>query len=712
MKSIKAITVLLLCGLLVLAVSPVWGGKKAKDLTFPSLNKFDIPEPDRYVLDNGMTVYLLEDHTLPKVNLMATLNRCGSYLEPPGRIGLASMTGDVMRTGGTTSKTGDEIDEELEAIGAYVETGMGTTSGSASANSLSEYAETVISVLADVLRNPVFDEDKIELSRTSAKTGISRRNDDPMQICIREYRKLMFGADSPYARTTEYATIDALTRDDLVKFHKAFVQPNNIQLAVWGDFKMDEMLALVKKHFADWPRAEAEIPRPPEFNYTFRPTVNQADKSDVNQSNILVGHIGGLMGDPDYPATIVMNSVLGGSFGSRLTDNIRSRLGLAYSAFGRFSFGYDYPGWFYSYAATKSESTVKAIREMIVQITSMQTTPPTEEEMKRAKNGWLNSFVFNFDTKGEVLGRMMTYDYYGMPHDYLQQLKEAVEKVTPQDVVEVARRKLNPDNLQILVVGKTEEFDEPLSVFGEVSDLDITIPAPAVEAFAASEEDLAEGKAVLKKAAEACGGLANFKKVKSLVTEGNVTINTPQGAMSLGMKTIEVQPDKSAQTVKTPMGEQVIVFDGINGWVSGGGQTQAMPTNQLEDQKKGIVRNAVWIFSHCDQDDFMKVASKGEEEFNGRPAIRLDFMADDNNQFTMYIDPTTYLPTGVRHTGETMMGPGEIVGVVSDYKEYGGIMVPTKIVQDAGGMKIEIELTSIEVNGEYDTSIFSKPEGI
>ena len=712
MKAIKAITALFLCGLMLLAVSPVWGKKKIADLQYPPLNQPDIPEPDRYVLDNGMTVYLLEDHTLPKVNLYAALNKCGSYLEPADKVGLAGMTGEVMRTGGTTSKSGDQIDEELEAIGAYVETGIGTTSGSASANALSEYAATIISIMADVLRNPVFDEDKIELSRTNNRSEISRRNDDPMGVCIREFRGLIYGPASPYARHEEYATIDAISRADMVKFHKDYVKPENIQIAVWGDFKRDDMLALIKDYFGDWPRGAQEIPAPPEVDYNFKPTVNYAEKSDVNQSNILVGHIGGKMGDPDYPATIVMNAVLGGSFGSRLTDNIRSRLGLAYTAQGNYSFGWDYPGWFYAYAATKSGSTVKAIREMFTQIKSMQTNPPTEEEMKRAKDGWLNSFVFNFDTKSEILGRMATYDYYGMPRDYLQQLKKGVEKVTPQDVLEVAQRKLNPDNLQILVVGKGDEFDEPLSVFGDVNVIDISIPPPATEEFMASDDQLSEGQAILAKAAAACGGIEAFKKVSTVVSEASVTINTPDGAMTLGLTSVDVMPNKTAVTIKTPMGDQMEVFNGTTGWVAGGGQYMAMPASKLDEEKKSYARNLVWLFSHCDKAGFMKIAAKGQEDFNGKPALRLDLMSDEGAQFTLYIDPASYLPVGRRHMGETMMGPGEIVEVISDYKVVSGVKMPTRIVQDAGGMKIEVEMTTIEINGNFDTALFDKPDGI
>jgi len=710
MKAFKVFTICCLCLAFVLAATPSWA--KVKDFDFPTLSKIEIPNPDKVVLDNGMALYLLEDHELPRINIAATINKCGGYLEPPNKIGLASMTGTVMRTGGTTSMTGDQIDEELEAIGAFVETGIGTTSGSARANALSDYSERIIQILADVLRNPVFNEDKIELARTEAKSAISRRNDDPMPLCIAEYRKLIYGPDSPYARQEEYATVDAITRDDMVMFHKMVVQPNNVQMAIIGDFNKDEMIAMLKKYFADWPRGTMEIPAPPDVDYDFKPTVNYTEKTDVNQSNILMGHIGGKMGDPDYPATIVMNSILGGSFGSRLTDNVRSKKGLAYGASGRFSFNYDYPGFFYAYAGTKSESTVAAMKEMIKQIKSMQVDIPTETEMTKAKDGWLNSFVFNFDSKGKVLGRMMTYDYYGMDRDYLQQLKEAVENVTPQDVIDVAKRKLHPDALQMLVVGNAADFDEPLSTFGEVNDIDITIPSPEVEEFAATDEELAMGHEMLVKAAEVCGGVSAFKKIKNVTNESKVTINTPQGAMTLDVESVDVLPNKSAQVVSTPMGKQTMVFDGESGWISMAGQTKMYSADQIKENNEEIARNLYLLFAYADQKDYVMVANKGTEEFNGMQAERLDFLTKDGTQFTMYFNPEDNMPMGMKYMGETMAGPGENVVVYKEFKEFNGVKVPVKMTRTGGGMDLDVEVTGVTINGDYDASLFEKPEGM
>lgn len=699
-----------LCVLTTLAVGSVWG--KPVELKYPPLGKIEIPKIQKVVLNNGLQVYLLEDHSLPVVDVNVIINNCGGYLEPPNKIGLAKMAGEVMRTGGIQGMTGDQIDGELEAVGASIETSISSVSASARAHFLSDYTDKVMDILAGILRNPVFDEDKIELARTNQNGEISRRNDSPFDIIIREYRKLLYGADSPYARDPEYATIAAVSRDDIVMFHQACVQPNNIQLAVIGDFKKADMLALLQKYFGDWPKGQTPLPMPPSVNPVFRSSVNLAQKSDVTQSNVLIGHLGGIMGDPDYPATIVLNSVLGGSFGSRLTDNVRSRKGLAYTAQGSYTFRFAIPGMFYAYAATKSGSTVEAIREMIRQIKSMQTDPPTEDEMKRGKDSWLNSYVFNFEDNSEVVQRMMDYDHYGLPADYMQRLKTAVEKVTPQDVVEVAKRKLHPDSLSIVVVGKAEEFDEPLSVFGEVHNIDLTIPPPPQEGFAATEAELALGRQTLLKSAEACGGVANFKAVKSVSMTGTITIKMPQGELPGTIASVDILPDKSISTMKAPMmGEQIDVFDGTIGWTIAQGQTQAKSAEEIVEAKQNAERNLINVFAVADQNVY-KAAGRGEADFGGTKALHLDFLTGSGAQFTLYVEPASYLPVGMQYVGSTPMGPTKITVTYKEFKEFAGVKLAVKRVVDLGVFSLETEVTTVEVNGQIDTALFNKPQGI
>ncbi len=448
-----------------------------QQLKYPKLRDIKIPDVKRVTLPNGMQLFVLEDHELPLIRVSAVI-RTGSVYEPADKIGLAALTGTVMRTGGTTSKTGDELDEQLEQIAASVETGIGRSSGGASMSVLKEDVDTGLAVLADVLMHPAFREDKIELAKISARTGIARRNDNPGGIASREYGKLIYGSDSVYARHVEYATLDNITRDDLVAFHRKYFHPNNTMMAVWGDFDTQQMIAKIKDAFKDWPRAEVELPPVAPVQYEFRPTVNAVVKSDINQSVIRLGHIGVVMNDPDYYSLMVMNEILGSGFTSRLFKNVRSRQGLAYSVGGACGADFDHPGMFFISCQTKLKSTVHAIDAMVEEVRKMTKEEVTDEELALAKDSFLNSFVFNFQSEGQIVNRLMTYAYYGYPADFLQRTKENVEKVTKVDVLRVAKAHLRPDQVQILVVGRPDELDKPLSALGTVNTIDITIPAP------------------------------------------------------------------------------------------------------------------------------------------------------------------------------------------------------------------------------------------
>jgi len=455
--------------------------KSYKDLRYPRLRDIQMPKVEQVTLTNGMKLFLVEDHELPLISLSAVIGT-GSMYEPADKVGLAAITGEVMRTGGTISKTGDEIDALLEQIAASVETGIGLTSGSAEASSLKEDFDTALTTLADVLMHPAFRQDKIDLAKMQHRSAIARRNDDPGDVASREFEKLIYDPASVYASQTEYTTIDRITRDDLVAFHKRFYGPNNIRVAVWGDFNTKDMIARIQKAFEGWDKVDPNLTPAPAVDYAYRPTVNLVPKDDINQSNIYLGHIGGRLDDPDYFALTVMNRVLGGGFTSRLFRNVRSRQGLAYSVFGRYSAEFDHPGVFAVGCQTQSGKTVHAIRAMQHEVQRITEAEVTDEELAVAKESFLNSFVFNFTSKGSIVQRLMSYDYYGYPEDFLQKTKENVEKVTRADVLRVAKKHLRPDGLQVLVVGRAKEFDEPLTVLGQVRDIDITIPPPPVPA--------------------------------------------------------------------------------------------------------------------------------------------------------------------------------------------------------------------------------------
>jgi len=450
------------------------------ELEFPPLREVQIPDYERYELPNGLVVYLMEDHELPLVGGSATF-RTGSRFEPGDKVGLASITGDAMRLGGTQALSPDELNRALEQRAASIETGIDTDSGSASFSALTEDLDEVFAIFADVIQQPAFAQDRIDLLKRQYSGGIARRNDDPSEVTSREFRKLVYGANSPYARTTEYATLAAITREDVLDFYRASVRPDRTILGIVGDFDRDQMKLLIRDYFGDW-QATGDL-----LDVSALPSVEQAnagifkvEQPQLTQSYIQLGHLGGELSYPDHAALSVMNEVLNG-FSGRLFNEVRSRQGLAYVVYAFWSPRYDYPGMFIGGGQTRSEATVPFIRSVKEEINRIRTEPVSEDELARAKDAVLNSFVFNFQSPEQALSRLIRYEYYDYPADFIFQFQEGVRAATAEEVLQAAQARLNPDDLVVLVVGNGEDIQPALTTLAanqEVTAIDITIPQP------------------------------------------------------------------------------------------------------------------------------------------------------------------------------------------------------------------------------------------
>jgi len=447
-----------------------------KQIPIPKLPAFHPQQPKRIELPNGMVVFLQEDHELPIIDGTARI-RGGERSVPANKTGLTDVYGEVWRTGGTKTQTGDQLDDYLEQRAAKVETSGGPDSTTVSWSCLKEDFDDVFRVFEDLLKNPEFRADKIDIAQKGMYDGISRRNDDPGQIAGREAAKLAYGAKSPYARVAEYATVAAITRQDLVEWHGKYVHPNNIILGVTGDFDSAKMEARLREAFASWPRGQAtkdaEIKPEPA-----KPGFYQVDKTDVNQSNIQMVALGITRKNPDYFAAAVFNEAFGGGFSSRLFGDIRTTKGLAYAVGGGIGSGWDHQGMLRLMVSTKSKTTVESIQALDEEIADLSKRPINDEEIKLAKDAILNSFVFRFDSPGKVLQEKIAYEFYGYPLDFLENFQKEIEKVTREDVARVAAKYIHREQMAVLVVGNVGEFDKPLSSLGTVSKLDIAIPAP------------------------------------------------------------------------------------------------------------------------------------------------------------------------------------------------------------------------------------------
>jgi zinc protease len=441
-----------------------------RQMTFKPV-EFTPPEPDRVVFENGMVVYLLEDHELPLVSMTVT-TRTGSWLDPPDKIGLASLTGSLMRTGGGGGLSAEQVDEELEQFAGDLSISIGRQSGSASLDVLSKDLKRGIQIFAGLIRTPAFEPARVELAKLQAVEGIRRRQDTPGSIVGREFVKLLFGADHPTARES-IGSITRITRDDVVAFHRTTIHPNGTMLGVTGDFDKTAMLVLLREVFGDWRKGAvpvlkiADVPQRP----IAKPVVDFVNKA-TSQTHLRIGHLSVKEQDPDYVALAIANDILGGSsFRSRLFNDVRTKRGLAYSVGSRLNSGVHDQGVWLMRAETKLSSTQEVITRFVANMERMRTELVTDTELAEAKEAYVNSFVFSFASSSAIVGRLMELEYDGLPRDFLQQLRARVIALTKEEILAAAKKHFNPERLTILAVGSGEALSRLLSGFGDVKEI-------------------------------------------------------------------------------------------------------------------------------------------------------------------------------------------------------------------------------------------------
>ena len=440
----------------------------------PPLHDFKPVQPTRITLENGLVIFLQEDHELPFIN-GSILIRGGARDEPADKVGLVSLYGQTWRTSGTKSASGEQLDDMLALKAASIETSGGMATTSLHWSSFKQDFDQVFGVSMDLLLHPDFKADKLKLAKRQADAGIARRNDDAAEIAGREAALIAYGNNSPYAREEEYATVGAVQLPDLQEWHDRTVAPNDIIVAVSGDFDPSAMEAKLRAAFGPLKPGIKLVTADVKFTDP-RPGVNFVNKNDVNQSNIYIVGLGTERNNPDYYALSVMNEVFSGGFGSRVFQSVRTKLGLAYSVGGSYGASYDHPGLFVVEAATKSASTVAATKAMLDEIERLKTVAPTPEELRSAKDQVLNSFIFHYDSREKTLNEQVVLALYGYPPDFLERYKAGIEKVTSADVLRVANKYVDVHKLAIVAVGNQAEFGTPLSSLGPVTNLDIAIP--------------------------------------------------------------------------------------------------------------------------------------------------------------------------------------------------------------------------------------------
>ncbi len=648
-----------------------------QQIQIPPLPAFKPAQPKRVELKNGMVIFLQEDHELPLIDGTARI-RGGSVNEADTKVGLVEIYGEVWRTGGTKTQTGDQLDDFLEVRAAKVETGGGPDSTTVSFSCLKGDLDDVFKAYADVLQNPEFRADKIDIAQKELFDAISRRNDDVGEIARRETVKLAYGANNPYARQAEYATVAAITRQDLINWHGKYIHPNNIILGISGDFDSAAMEARLRSAFDAWPKGPAF----PKNQIQYHPAPHGAyliAKDDVNQSTIHMVGLGTTRDNPDYYAISVFNEAFGGGFSSRLFNDIRTKRGLAYSVGGGIGTNFGHPGILQVSIGTKSQTTIEAIQAANEDIDNLSKQPITDDEIQHAKDEILNAFIFRLDSPDKILAERMTYEYYGYPPDWLDKYQAEVKKVAAADVNRVAAKYLHRDQMAVLVVGNTKEFDKPLSSLGPVKNINIAIPPPPAEKEQVGENSKPaasnpEGKALAAKVAAAMGGLPKLQSIKTM----HINIaESDSGGPPTPVDVFLAFPDRMHVDLQTPQGKLTIVASPDAAFMSMAGMgSRSMPPAQKTEMLSQLQHDLVYVAQHAGDPTFTFTAA-GTEKIGDVDAAILDI--DGAIPWVRwYIDPKTGYILREKYKAMGQSGPFEGETNLADWRAADGVTMPYK----------------------------------
>lgn len=706
--SLSSSPVMLVVGMLIIGLLlPGYNGYAAKkrkvdSLKYPELNQFELPEIQKAETANGIKLRLIKYDKLPLVNLYILLKGGNAY-EHLKKVGLAGIVSNILRIGGTKELSGDQLDKLLDANGISISISTFNDYFMVSLSCLTDNFDQAVSILAKIIKEPAFDQEKLEEIKTKAGTSISRRNESPDSINSREFDKLIYGADSPLAAVLEYEHLENISRADVAQMYQKFFAADNMLVGVSGPFEIKEVQQLFDKYFGDW-NTRAKIPPFPGVTpqeYDFK--VAFAEKSNLNQSYLSVGHLGVKENMAEKAKIKVFNSIFSKGFTSRLMHRVRVKMGLTYGIYGGIDSEYLYPGQTSFSTYTKSESTVKAIKAIFDEIKRIRQEKVSEKELKDAKDYFLNSYVFDFSSPKEILLDSLKRELYGVDEDAQKRLIENIKKVTADDVLQVAQQYLHPDKMVIFVVGNGEKIKQggDLSELGKVKKVDISIkPPPMKEKIPpATPEALEKGRKIIDAVEKKHYKI--FKRIKSLIMESSSQVSISGRTLALESKTTVLFPDKS-YTEMLVMGIKIErIVNGKKGVARQMGQERPVSEKDIEKRKFGDLHHILNT-----KEDY-KFQYLREEEIEGKTYHVIYISDAKKNWMKWYINQETLL----REIGEQVSNmPGQTGiarTVLSDFKIIKGIPFAFKRVTFVKDQKVsDVTIKEIKVNPKVDPSIF------
>jgi len=676
---------------------------------------FAFPAHTTAKLDNGLTVFVVEDHRQPVVSATLLLPAAGATAQTDQKLaGLAGMTAALLRQG-TAKRSAQQIAEAIDGIGGSLSAGASSDSTQASVTVLTSSLDTGFDLLADIVQRPAFAPDEIERWRRQMASSLQVSYSDPEYLRDVVSDRLAYG-NHPYALPTDGTpqTLRGLTRDAVVAFHKEHYSPAGAYLAIAGDITPAAAAAVVKKHFGAWAAPAAKAAALPPVPQPQRRVV-VVDQPEAVQTQFGMLGLGVPRNHADWLPLTVGNQIFGGSFNSRLNLRLRAKEGLTYGASSAIASS-RYAGLWGATSFTRTEETANAMKVMMEVINDFRKNPATPSELSEATAYLSGVFAIQTETAAAVAGRVLTSALHGLPADYWQTYRQRVRKVSAADVSGAVERHVRPEQLTIVAVGNAGAFAKTLESLGPVTivpaaRLDLTQPDLMVKQESATgPEAAARGLAIVKAAAEAHGGAARLSEVKDVTTTSEITLSTPGGEMQGKVTGVILHPDKTRGTMTLPFGEVVQVFDGSSGFIEVPGQGRMdLPPAMAAEMRRAVLLNAGIGVLREALGGGAQVAALESKAVDGVNLDRVSWKKGDLDM-VLGFDPKTHYLVNVTYRGMTQQGLADTETKLSNFKPAAnGVVVPMRITTLQNGQQsFDVVVTEWKFNTGVTADAFKK----
>lgn len=638
----------------------------------------NIAQPKTFTLKNGMTVMVVENSKLPRVNMSISMDRPPYY--EGDIVGVSGIMGDQLGNG-TTTMSKEKYNARVDYLGAN----LNLSSGGASANTLSKYFPEILSMMADGMINPLWSADEVENSKNRTIEGLKTEEKSADAIASNVSGALIYGKNTAMGEFETEESVKKITLQDVKNLYNKYYGPDNAYMVVVGDVKFNEVKSLIEKNFNGWKKTNVKYDALPAAKNLTTTEIDVVDVPNAVQSVVSVNNVTDLKtNNPQYFAAKIANYILGGGGEARLFMNLREKNAFTYGAYSSLSTSKYAPN-FSAQSSVRNEVTDKAIVEFMNELKAITNKKVTPEELANAKAKLKGDFIRSLERPETIASFALSLRTQDLPADFYTNYLKSIDKVTLEDVERAAKTVIMPGNSRIFVAGKASDISEGLDKLGYPVKYYDRFANPVAKPVAQKVSADVTPSSVANNYIEAIGGIAAVSKINSVT----VTSTTKVQGMDMTMKSITGKNGKMMQDVQM-MGNSVskTVFNGKEGYMAAQGQKMPMP----EDAKKEMMKNTE-IFPEllfAKSADY-KVA--GIEKFN------------DEDSYVVKGEDTTYyysVKTGLK-TGEVKTAQGQTVPTTySDYKVVSGVKMPYKMSVKMGGMDIDLDVQTITINQASD----------